>query len=169
MKAAVLFITTLLFFVLSTKSSMASTKINVSSNGGSSATVKVNNSTSTSSTTESSNNSETHVVIESDGEKKEYHSTNGEDVNMDNGKVKVTINNSGKTSSGSPTPKTLNDEAKEKVQQKVKGAQTEAKQTAIEKKNEAAKKLGKIRDTQKSNLLERIELFFGDFKKRFFD
>ncbi len=167
MKAAILFVTTLLFFLLSTKSSMASTKINVSSTGNSSAKVNVKNETTSSS--ENSNISDTRIVVETNGERKEYNSTNGEDINVDNGNVKVTVNNSGKTSTGSPTPKTLNDEAKEKLQQKVKGAKTNAQKTAIEKKNEAAKKLSKIRDEQKGNLLHRIELFFGDFKKRFFD
>jgi hypothetical protein len=145
----------------------ASTHINVSSHGDSSASVNVHSTSS--STSENSNTSETNVMIESNGVKKEYHSTNGENVNMDEGNIKVTIKNSGKTASGSPTPKTLNDEVKDKVDKKVEKTKENAQKKAIEKKNVAQKKLGEIRDQQKANLLHRIELFFGDFKKRFFE
>lgn len=77
-----------LFSILIVSSAYAANSnvdINISNNG--------DDSTSSVNVQSSTTDGESHVIIEQNGVKKEYHSTNGEDINVDEGSVKVNINN----------------------------------------------------------------------------
>ncbi|MDO8269656.1 MAG: hypothetical protein Q7T54_03235 [Candidatus Levybacteria bacterium] len=122
-KAVSVSIVTLLLLIFRIPNSDASSTVNIVSEGNASAKVDIqNNFNSTSTTNTNTSTSNTKVRIETNGEVKEYESSNGEDVNMESsdGSSKVTIKNNGGSVSITPKPTLKEDEnatneAKDKV------------------------------------------------------
>lgn len=147
-KAVSTSITSLLLLYIAQTSAFASTSVDVKTEGGNaSAKVSVKNSFNSTNTSSNTVDSYTKVRIETNGEVKEYESTNGDDVNIEssNGNAKVNISNN----TGTKPSVT-------KVQEKINEATSEA-----QKKLDEAKK-------EKKNILELIEsIILGLFKNLF--
>lgn len=152
-RKVLLLLSPLILGFLSTKVVLANTVVNVESHaeGGSTAETHVEsniNSRSTTNTT-TTTTGKTDIVIECNGEKKEYHSDKAENVHLDcdnttsgTAKTQVNINNSTNTQvtyppkakqSITPNPtiqqaKKEIDEQKEKIKQEVKSAKERVKE-----------------------------------------
>lgn len=101
-----------LLFLVTPQVTNASVSVNIENSGGTNK-VNIDSESSANYQQSGSTNIKTDVVVNQNGEKKEFHTTNGEDVNYQSsdGKTKVNINsntnNSPKPSiSVSPSPKT---------------------------------------------------------------
>ena len=100
----------LLMLLLLPTSALAKVNVEISNNlDGSKNTVNVNSNTSTNNQTSNSVGSQTDIVIENNGERKEYHGSDGKiELKSDDGKSSVSVNTTGATNNSTQTSSTVN-------------------------------------------------------------